>query len=358
MQILSADFRHGKAKLRITSLDDLWFLSQVLDEGDLVEGSTLRKLKLGGEGERNARVVKKPVFLTLKVEKVEFHPHRDSLRVAGTVLEGPEDVPHGSHHTFDVEDGTVLTLVKPRWLQYQVERLKQAAQPPASKILICVLERDDAAFALLRQYGYDDLGELSGQVEKKQMKEKVQEDAFYTDVITALQGYDTRFSLAHVTLASPAFWKEDLFKILAKKDKALAKKVILATCNATGKNGINEVLNREEVRQVLKQDRVVQETALVEELLKEVGKGQLAVYGLRETGHAAEAGAIRLLLVTDQLIRDLRQTQRYPELEHILNRVEETKGEVHIISVEHEAGQKLHGLGGIGGILRYQLSYS
>src|SRR3989338_4708688 len=187
MQILSADFRHGKAKPRITSLDDLWFLSQVLDEGDLVEGSTLRKLKLGGEGERNARVVKKPVFLTLKVEKVEFHPHRDSLRVAGTVLEG-----------------------------------------------------DDAAFALLRQYGYDDLGELSGQVEKKQMKEKVQEDAFYTDVITALQGYDTRFSLAHVILASPAFWKEDLFKILAKKDKALAKKVILATCNATGKNGINE----------------------------------------------------------------------------------------------------------------------
>ncbi len=37
--------------------------------------------------------------------------------------------------------------------------------------------------------------------------------------------------------------------------------------------------------------------------------------------------------------------------------VDSTKGEIHIVSTEHEGGKKLDGIGGIAGILRYKLSY-
>jgi len=37
--------------------------------------------------------------------------------------------------------------------------------------------------------------------------------------------------------------------------------------------------------------------------------------------------------------------------------VDKTKGDVFIISEEHDAGKKFQGLGGIGGILRYRLNY-
>ena len=37
--------------------------------------------------------------------------------------------------------------------------------------------------------------------------------------------------------------------------------------------------------------------------------------------------------------------------------VDKTKGDVFIISEEHDTGKKFQGLGGIGGILRYRLNY-
>ena len=37
--------------------------------------------------------------------------------------------------------------------------------------------------------------------------------------------------------------------------------------------------------------------------------------------------------------------------------VDKTKGEIEIISSEHEGGKKLDGLGGIAAILRFKLSY-
>ena len=37
--------------------------------------------------------------------------------------------------------------------------------------------------------------------------------------------------------------------------------------------------------------------------------------------------------------------------------VDKSKGEIEIISSEHDAGKKLDGLGGIAAILRFKLSY-
>lgn len=358
MKILGSDFRKGFCKLKVDSLDDLWVLSQVIDPKDLVRARTFRKIKLGKEEARKANIVKKPVMLTVEVEKVEFHKYSNSLRVSGVIKEGPDDIPLGSHHTIDVEENSVITVNKQKWLGFQISKVKDAASEKMSKVLICVMDRDEACFALMKKYGYEYLSEIKGKVQKKGIEDKsLKEKEFYGQIISVLEEYVQRFGTEFILLASPAFWKDDLMKVLKQKNASLASKITLATCNAFGRNGIDEVLKRPESRSVLKQERVFKETALVEELFVEIAKNRFAVYGLDQVRNAAEAGAIKTLLVTDKLIHEFREHDEYGKLDYVMKFVDQTKGEIFIISEEHDAGKKLQGLGGIGGILRYQLSY-
>ena len=220
------------------------------------------------------------------------------------------------------------------------------------------MDRDEACFALIKKYGYEYLSEITGNVQKKGIDNKlVKGRGFYSQVIDVLEEYTQRYDIEFIMLASPAFWKDDLMKVLKQKKSSLTSKIVLATCNSFGRNGINEVLKRPEIRSVLKNERIVKETALVEELLVEISKNGLSVYGLKQTMDASVAGAIKILLVTDKLIQELRGKNEYGKLDHIMKLVDQAKGNVFIISEEHDAGKKLHGLGGIGGILRYKLNY-
>ena len=74
-------FQKNEAKVLVENLDDLWCLSNIIDTGDSVEGRTFRKIKAsgGGEDERAKAAVKKPVFLRILVEKVEFSRYSNVL---------------------------------------------------------------------------------------------------------------------------------------------------------------------------------------------------------------------------------------------------------------------------------------
>ncbi len=354
MKQLYLDLKKGEAKLKIENLDDLWYLSQIIDIGDIVKGKTIRKIRIGKEGERKQAIVKKPVFLKIKIEKIEFSKTSDVLRVLGVITEAPEDVQKGEHHTFNLESSVVFTLIKERWLKYQIDKLKEACRERVSKILIVVMDREEAYFALLKKYGYDILSSIKGKVRKKAVEERL-EGRFYEEIIKKISDYVVRYKIVKVILASPAFWKEELMKEL--KDEELKKKIISATCNATGRNGIDEVLRRPEVKAALHEDRITKEINIVEELLIEISKNALAVYGLKDTENAVNAGAVKDLLITDSLIQKAREKEDYEKIDNMMKIVDSMKGSVNIISSEHEGGKKLNGLGGIGAVLRYKLNY-
>ena len=156
-------------------------------------------------------------------------------------------------------------------------------------------------------------------------------------------------------VASPAFWKEDLVRQV--KNSELKKKITQATCSSVDKNAINEVLKRPELANVLKQDRSSKELKLVDEVLSEISKDGKSAYGFDEVKQSAEAGAVKILLVSDKLIQDLREKEAYSALEAVMKLAEQNQGEIHIINSEHEGGKKLDGLGGIAAILRYKLNF-
>ncbi len=338
--------KQGEAKVLVENPDDLWFLNNIIDKGDQIKGKTLRKLKVNEE----ASAERKKVFLAIQVEKVEYTA--TELRVAGKVTEGPEDVPKGSYHTFSVEVSSIISIIKQEWLRYQLDYLKEATTVKPPKIVLCVFDREEALFAKLTRDGYEMLTTIKGKVAKKAVPEKVK-DTFYDEIIKQLEEYNKRFELDKIIVASPSFWKEELYKVLGTNP--LKNKIIQATCSGVDETSISEVLKRKETQEALRQERISKEMSIVEDLFAQIAKAGNAAYGMIEIQQAADSGAVENLLVTDQLIQKARSENTFSALDKIMRQVERTKGKVWIISSEHEGGKRLAGLGGIGATLRYKL---
>jgi protein pelota len=354
MKILSSDFRKGFCKLKVENLDDLWYLNQIIECHDLVKGKTFRKIKIGSETQRKQSVSKKPVFLEIDVIKAEYSATTSALRISGIIKKAPEEIPLGSHHTFSIEEGTVITIIKQKWLRFQIDKLKDASKQP-SKILICVHDREEAIFALIKKYGYQVMSKMKGMVVKKNDLNNQKHVNFYKEIIEKICEYDERYSPSKIIIASPAFWKEDLMKEMS--EGSIKDKIILATSSSADENAVGEVIKRPETENALKQDRVTKEYKYVDELFKEISKDNLSSYGMDDTIQAAQAGAIKILLITDNLIMKSRAEDSYEKIESVTKLADSSNSEIIVVSSEHEAGKKLDGLGGIAAILRYKIKY-
>ena len=73
MKILNLDVKKGHIKLNPENLDDLWLISELLMQGDLVGMRSLRKIKLS-LGDRSESE-KKPMFLKIAVDSMKFQEY-------------------------------------------------------------------------------------------------------------------------------------------------------------------------------------------------------------------------------------------------------------------------------------------
>ncbi len=350
MKILKKDLKNGKIKLQPENLDDIWCLSQVIDSGDTIAAYTLRKIMIGNDN--NSSAIRKRVYLKIKAEKIEFTTSSSWLRVLGVIVDGPDDVPRGTHHTINIEPGTAVEITKPEWLQYQLEKIKEATISTTSSVMIVVFDRESATFAMLNKRGYDIIGEIHGDVQKKANPSSPAKN-FFKELALNIGSYNRRYTPTNIILASSSIWKDYLLKELPPE---LTKKIVFTTANSCGRNGVNEVLKKKELQQILKKERTSKEIIYVEQVLTEISKSGLAVYGFDEVKKAVDFGAVDYLIMTGNFLRESRDTGKYKELENLMRLVEKSKGRVHIISSNHEGGKKLDGIGGIAALLRFPIS--
>jgi protein pelota len=348
MKIIHKDIKHGVVKLKADSAQDLWYLSNIIEQGDFVSGMTERKIKLGGSEEK-AKISKRIIHLKILVEKVDYDT---ALRVSGKITEAPDDIPKGDYHTFDVDDNTAITIEKDFWSKYLLKKLDDAINTKVSNILILAFDREEAIFAVLKSQGYDVLLELKGDVSKKDGEEK--KANFYQEIYKQLLDYDKKYAFDNIVIASPAFWKEYLLKEI--KDDVLHKKIVLATCSSIDDGAINEILKRPELKTVLEKDKATKELRQVEELLGQITKDK-AIYGLREVAEKATTGNISVLFISENLILRMRKEGKYSLVEELMNAVESLNAEIRMISSE-DAMKKLDGITGVAALLQWRESYS
>lgn len=350
MKVIAWDERHGRMLLEVEGHNDLWCLYNILNPGDLVAAKTLREIKVGSKSTR------KPMTLKIRVEKVDFQPFTEKLRIRGVVIEGPDEFGViGSHHTITVSEGSELLIEKEEWLKHEIDRVfKATAKKPLGALLIGI-DCDEVAFVIPHDYGLELVAEallnLPGKREASKrdetLKSKIRELVDKTRELTE------RFGVKVVVVVGPGFIKEELAKELKQ---SINTKVYLDSVSTGGYQGVKEAIRRGILKKVLRGLSVIEEAELINEFLSHVSKGDnKAVYGLEYIRKAAEYGAIEKLLVLDELIRspdlDLRK-----RIEEVIRVAEKSGAQVKIFSSLEEPGQQLKSMGGVAAILRFGLS--
>ena len=352
MKIINEDEKEGIVEMFPEILDDLWHLSHIIEVGDNASSKTTRRIQDNtGDKLRSDRGVKKTFYLGLDVENVSFHLFTGKLRLTGVITRGPEDlIPLGSHHTLEVKLNTPISIKKQHWPKWAIKRVNQAIE--ASKKLsaiIVVLEDDTATIGLMRQFGIEYYGPIKGHVSGKRILDKNRQKniiQFYEKVIESIVKFD---SIQNIVIAGPGFVKNDFYDYIKEKHKDLAKRAIVEATGSGGRNGISEVLKKGTVEKLTAENRVALEMGAVNNLLVEISKNSSkVVYGVKETKNAINLGAVSELLILDTKIAS-------ESMGDAMDMVENMKGEVMVVSSEHEGGKQLESLGGMAAILRYEI---
>ena len=328
-------------KLSIDNVEDLWHLSNVIDEGDIAEASTFRTVKFGEKEE------KKPMFISIKIEKIEFSELSNRLRLLGKIIHGtPEDlVQIGKYHTIEVSPGSKISFIK-KWKEFQIKRIKQAEkETKRAKLRIVVLDDEHALFVEVLgsgiRYGIEIRN--SGSKNDEKYEEKVKQ--FFGEITKEIESHDEKY-----IVAGPGFFKDNLKGFIKEKSPKLIERIIFESCSYAEPSGIDELLKKGALEKVLEQERVQQEATLIEEFMVNLSKdNNLSVYGAEQVKQAAEYKAIKKLLIIDSLFRNSKDAQKILEL------VERFGGKIFIFSSKSDYGSRLNGFGGIGAILKFAM---
>jgi protein pelota len=338
------------------TLDDFWHLYNIIYPGDQVYARTTREIKMQQEYARKQPTKKVRVFLGLQVEKVHWDKYLNRLRIHGTINDIPEDIAgKGSYHTLKVVLDQPLTILKSKWLKHQIDRLRKASHSETTLVLIVSIDDEEFAIAILREYGLEIKAErtikLPGKLEPEKRDEALK--GYFKEALNSLR--ETWGSLkCPIVVLGLGFVKNGFVKYVQDAAPDLAIRVEdVKSVNSSGVTGINEALRSGILTKTIKNARIADETKLVEEVLSRLGKGTNdATYGLAEVDKATQYGAVDRLIITDIMLRESSDEKR-TELEKIMLDAEKKAGKITVVSTEHEAGNKLQGLGGVAAILRF-----
>ncbi|MFX1601574.1 MAG: hypothetical protein ACFFB6_13345, partial [Promethearchaeota archaeon] len=131
----------------------------------------------------------------------------------------------------------------------------------------------------------------------------------------------------------------------------------IETCDASSgtESAIRETLKSKKLAKLKNKIKILQEAEKIENIMTQFADdADLIVIGVDEVYEASEKGAIKELLIADVLIRGSSKKNKL-KIEQIITNVEDTGGEINIMSTENITGEQLVGLGSIIGILRYKL---
>lgn len=342
MKVLEKDLKKGIVKVRVEDEDDLWLLKTVVKEGDVVISHTMRDVKVDGEGKRRL-----PMKLAVQVKNTYFQPFSSRLRIHGIITEGPEEYGlRGSHHTFNIDVGCEVEIVKKSWTSSELKRLERNTVK-GLKALLVAFDFDEISIALLYDQGIKYLIDKSLPTLNKDSGSMDELINSVSDVISKVL---STVECDLVIIASPAFMK-DLIAVKPGKNVRVFKDSV----SNGGRAGIEELIRRDSVKKLLKEVNIVESERIFEEFTELlVSKPQRIAYGIDEVKLAAASNAVAKLLV----LEDLLSGEKFEELEEILNTVEERGGTIRIVGSETPLSIRLKGLGGIIAILRFDFSFN
>ncbi|MEM3050758.1 MAG: mRNA surveillance protein pelota, partial [Candidatus Bathyarchaeia archaeon] len=293
MKIIEKNLQQGFVKVIPTSEDDLWHLYNVIYKGDEVYAYSARAIKTEQEYSRPKSGERISAFMGVTVESVSWDKFMGKLRVHGLICHAPDIIPRGAHHTISIALNQPLTIVKKEWPKHLLDRLTLASKTE-KPLLIVAIDDEGYAIAETRQYGVDikveERVKLPGKLEAENRMAAAK--AYFRRVLNSLAQLWTP-TRSPIVIIGVGFVKNDFTKFLAEEAADMAAAIAdVKSVNSGGATGIYEARRSGVLSKAASQLRIVNETGVMEEVMKRLGKGEnTVVYGFVEVEEAVKMGA-------------------------------------------------------------------
>ncbi|KAF4119821.1 hypothetical protein GMORB2_4487 [Geosmithia morbida] len=355
--------------------EDMWHIYNLIATGDIVHGSTTRKVALenaetgvSGGGERVR------VDLAIKVKNTSFDTKTCILRVSGAIVSENEVANLGAHHSIEFEPHRSFSIIKPEpdgWDSVASDTLRQALSDDKNGAVAAVVMQEGLAnICLVTDFRTVLKSRIEVPIPRKRDAASRQDAgmrSFFDKTLSSLLRTADFTQSRPLLLASPGFVAADFKKYISDKGRDKSDKVLMAVASmatvvhaASGHvHSLNAVLKSPEVLVKMKDVRYAKEAQLMDTFFEKLkfDDGR-AWYGSAAVEKAINEGAVGpgggSLLINNSLFRseDLAVRKKYVAL---VDRVKAAGGEVRVLSSDHGSGQRLHMLGDIAAILTYPL---
>lgn len=242
--------------------------------------------------------------------------------------------------------------------KFRLEFLKELLREEEKYGLI-VLDRREANIGVLEGKNIRQIKRLTSDVPGKHKMggqsqkrfERLTEQAarsFYKEVAESVnQVFGKGKDLKGLLVGGPGPSKEE-FVDEGGLNPTLKKKIIdVLDIGYSSEAGLEELVDKAE--DLLKKAKVSKEKKLMKEFLKKLGSSpSLVSYGKEDVKEALDYGAVKTLLISQQLEIDM--------IENLSEKAEQIGAETELISSDTEEGEQLLELGGVAAILRYKIS--
>ncbi|XP_022700631.1 protein pelota-like isoform X2 [Varroa jacobsoni] len=313
--------KDGSGSVRLTpeEAEDMWHIYNLLNEDDILEASTIRKVVTeSATGSTDSTRVR--TTLTIRVESIDFDTAGCVLRVKGRNIRENEYVKEGIAHVCLVT--SVMTLVRAK-IEMVIPRKRKG---------------------------------LCGQHDRGISR-------FFDAILRAIKQHVNFDVVKCVLLASPGFVKDQFFKYImttaaqqdCKQFLDNKGKFVLAHSSSGFKAALRDVLEDPTVQAKLADTKAANEVKALNQFFQVLHQEpDRALYGPKHVEKAADAQAIDTLLISDKLFRcqDVAERRRYVSL---VEYVRDAGGDVKIFSSLHVSGENLDHLTGVAAILRFPM---
>jgi protein pelota len=278
---ISAKDGSGLVLLRPETPEDLWHAYNLLQVGDLVRCTTLRKvIKESNTGSTSSS--KKRMSLTINLQKIDFDPQSLQVRLSGITTSESDVVRLGSHHTLTLELEQNFSLEKTCWDQIYLDLIEEACHPERqSEIAACVMQTGLAHVCLIAGSLTVTKARIEVNIPKKRTGSSHHCKAiarFYEAVYQALLKYVPWTKIKVLLIGSPGFVKDDFWAFVQKEavrrdDRVFIEnkaKVLLVKASSGHKHALEEVLGDASIAAQMTETKVAKEVQVLHRFMRYV----------------------------------------------------------------------------------------
>lgn len=399
----------GSVTLRPQEDEDMWHAYNLIQEGDELRGSAVRRVQqesaTGSTASHRVHlkltiVVSKVIYSALAIAADPSNPTASSsnaaapeeltlagstaatsghatsgtatLHVSGKVSSENPHVKKGAFHTLDLEVGRDFTIIKQagEWDSVARERIREVTEVArGADVGAIVCGEGVASICVITNHTTIIRQRIEVQVPRKRkgggtaLGADKANGRFLDQVYAAVVRHFDFDTLKVLIIASPGFTKEAVQQHLLSEAVKLGNKAILSAKSkilllhspSHHVHSLAQILSSPEVAAQLKDTKFAREGVMLDKFNKMLDSDPLrAWYGEAHVVKAVERAAVSKLLISDEIFRSPSVARR----KKFVKLVEDVKaygGEVLIFSSMHESGQQLNGLTGIAALLSYPL---